>query len=72
LVLIDGIPQSTPLRNGGRDLRTIDASAIDHIEVINGATAMYGNGAAGGVINYITKKPKKIKNLVHLLISIIH
>lgn len=62
LVLIDGIPQSTPLRNGGRDLRTIDASAIDHIEVINGATAMYGNGAAGGVINYITKKPKKNKN----------
>lgn len=63
LVLIDGIPQSTPLRNGGRDLRTIDASAIDHIEVINGATAMYGNGAAGGVINYITKKPKKGKKL---------
>jgi len=63
LVLIDGIPQSTPLRNGGRDLRTIDASAIDHIEVINGATAMYGNGAAGGVINYITKKPQHGKKL---------
>lgn len=63
LVLIDGIPQSTPLRNGGRDLRTIDASAIDHIEVINGATAMYGNGAAGGVINYITKKPQIGKKL---------
>lgn len=63
LVLIDGIPQSTPLRNGGRDLRTIDASAIDHIEVINGATAMYGNGATGGVINYITKKPQIGKKL---------
>lgn len=63
LVLIDGIPQSTPLRNGGRDLRTIDASAIDHIEVVNGATAMYGNGAAGGVINYITKKPQQGKKL---------
>ncbi|WP_411972010.1 TonB-dependent receptor [Sphingobacterium sp. Lzh-3] len=58
LVLIDGIPQSTPLRNGGRDMKTIDASAIDHIEVINGASSMYGNGAAGGIINYITKKPK--------------
>ncbi len=57
LVLIDGVPQSTPLRNGGRDLRTIDVSAIDHIEVINGASAMYGNGGAGGIINYITKKP---------------
>ena len=61
LVLIDGIPQSTPLRNGGRDMKTIDASAIDHIEVINGASAMYGNGAAGGIINYITKKPKTDK-----------
>lgn len=59
LVLIDGVPQSTPLRNGGRDLRTIDAGAIDHIEVINGASAMYGNGGAGGIINYITKKPVK-------------
>ncbi|MCW3464229.1 TonB-dependent receptor [Chitinophaga nivalis] len=57
LVLIDGVPQSTPLRNGGRDLRSIDVSAIDHIEVINGASAMYGNGGAGGIINYITKKP---------------
>ncbi|QJB32193.1 TonB-dependent receptor [Chitinophaga oryzae] len=59
LVLIDGIPQSTPLRNGGRDLRTIDVSAIDHIEVINGASSMYGNGGAGGIINYITTKPEK-------------
>ena len=24
LVLIDGVPQSTPLRNGGRDIRVID------------------------------------------------
>lgn len=61
LVLVDGIPQTTPLRNGGRDLRAIDASAIDHIEVINGASAMYGNGAAGGIINYITKRPLKNK-----------
>lgn len=59
LVLIDGIPQSTPLRNGGRDLKTIDVSAIDHIEVINGASSMYGNGGAGGIINYITIKPEK-------------
>lgn len=57
LVLIDGIPQSTPLRNGGRDLRIIDPSAIERIEVIKGATSIYGNGADGGIINYITKKP---------------
>lgn len=57
LVLVDGVPQSTPLRNGGRDLRIIDPSAIERIEVIKGATSIYGNGADGGIINYITKKP---------------
>ena len=56
LVLIDGIPQSTPLRSTDRDLRTIDLAAIDHIEVVKGSTALYGNGAIGGLINIITKK----------------
>lgn len=59
LVLIDGIPQSTPLRAGGRDIRSIDPSVIERVEVIKGATAIYGNGAEGGLINYITKKPVK-------------
>ncbi|WP_462151699.1 TonB-dependent receptor [Pseudoalteromonas xiamenensis] len=56
LVMIDGVPQSTPLRNGALDIRTIDPSAIARIEVIKGATSIYGNGAAGGIINFITKK----------------
>jgi iron complex outermembrane receptor protein len=56
LVLIDGIPQSTPLMNGSRDIRTIDPSVIERIEVIKGATSIYGNGSGGGIINYITKK----------------
>ncbi|HKG07743.1 MAG TPA: TonB-dependent receptor [Pedobacter sp.] len=56
LVLIDGIPQSTPLRAGGRDIRSIDPTVIERVEVIKGATAIYGNGAEGGLINYITKK----------------
>lgn len=59
LILIDGIPQPTPLRSGGRDLRTIDPATIERIEVVKGATAIYGNGADGGIINYITKKPQK-------------
>ncbi|MBT1444987.1 TonB-dependent receptor [Shewanella sp. JM162201] len=57
LVLIDGVPQSTPLRNGSLDIRTLDINAIERVEVIKGATSVYGNGAAGGIINYITKKP---------------
>ena len=58
LVLINGIPQSTPLRAVSRDLQTIDAGAVNRIEVIKGATAIYGNGATGGLINYITRLPQ--------------
>ena len=45
-----------PLRSTDRDIRTIDIVAIDHIEVVKGSTALYGNGAIGGLINIITKK----------------
>lgn len=61
LVLIDGVPQSTPLRNGSMDVRVIDPYAIERIEVIKGATSIYGNGAAGGIINYITKSSNEKK-----------
>lgn len=57
LVLIDGVPQSTPLRNGSLGVRSIDASAIERIEVVKGATSIYGSGASGGIVNYITKSP---------------
>jgi len=63
LVMIDGVPQSTPLRNGSLGIRTLDASVIERIEVIKGATSIYGNGAAGGIINYITKKANSDKAL---------
>lgn len=55
LALIDGVPQSTPLRNGQLGIRTLDPSVIERVEVIKGATSIYGNGAGGGVINYITR-----------------
>ena len=57
LVMIDGVPQSA-IRNVSRDLWTIDPSAIERIEVTRGATAIYGDGAAGGVINIITRRPE--------------
>ena len=56
-VLVDGIPITTPLRDGAQDFRSIHPSVLGSIEVIRGATALYGNGGAGGVINYITKTP---------------
>ncbi|SEA83852.1 iron complex outermembrane recepter protein [Chitinophaga terrae (ex Kim and Jung 2007)] len=63
LVLIDGIPQSTPLMNGSRDLRSIDPAVISRVEVIKGATSIYGNGSGGGIINMITKNPEGDKKI---------
>ena len=70
LVMIDGVPQSTPLRNGSLGVRSLDASTIERIEVIKGATSVYGNGAAGGIINYITKKAATDKPIAgHVTVS---
>ncbi|SHK75377.1 iron complex outermembrane recepter protein [Chitinophaga jiangningensis] len=63
LVMIDGIPQSSPLRNGEVDLRSIDPAVLERVEVLKGATAIYGNGATGGLINYITANPTGDKPL---------
>lgn len=57
LVMIDGVSQSSPLRNAEVDLRSIDPSVLQQIEVVKGATAIYGNGAAGGLVNYVTLVP---------------
>ncbi|HSX89304.1 MAG TPA: TonB-dependent receptor plug domain-containing protein, partial [Pseudomonas sp.] len=57
LVLIDGVPQSTPLRDSARDGYTIDLSMVERIEVIHGASAEHGLGATGGIINYVTRRP---------------
>lgn len=63
LIMVDGVPQSTPLRNGAMDLRALDPAVIERIEVVKGATAIYGNGAAGGLINYFTRNPRTSKLL---------
>jgi iron complex outermembrane receptor protein len=59
LYLIDGIPQSTPLRDGSVGAYFVDLSMVERVEVINGPSATEGLGAAGGIINYITKKPRE-------------
>jgi iron complex outermembrane receptor protein len=56
LVMIDGVPQSS-LRNVQHDLRGIDLSAVERVEVVRGTTAIYGEGASGGIINIITRAP---------------
>ena len=58
LYLLDGIPQSNPLRSGMREGYFADSLIIERIEVVNGANAVHGAGATGGTINYITKTPR--------------
>lgn len=60
LRLFDGIPQGSPLREGSRNATFTDMSIIGRIEVINGPSASEGIGAAGGIINYISKVPTKL------------
>ncbi|MES1925839.1 TonB-dependent receptor [Salinisphaera sp. T31B1] len=56
--LIDGVPQSNPLRDSSRDSYTIDLSMVERIEVIYGASAEHGLGATGGIINFVTRRPE--------------
>lgn len=58
LYLLDGIPQSNPLRAGLREGYVADSSVIERIEVLSGPSALYGLGATGGIVNYITKAPR--------------
>lgn len=57
LYMIDGVPQSSPLREGGRDGHVIDNAVLSRVEVLHGANAIHGLGASGGIINLITKRP---------------
>lgn len=57
LFAINGIPQSTPIRDGARDGYTIDPFFIDRVELIYGSNALQGIGATGGVINQVTVGP---------------
>ena len=59
LYLIDGVPQSNPLRNGSRAAMTIDPFMIERVEVIHGASAIQGMGASGGIINIVTKQAEQ-------------
>lgn len=69
LILIDGMPASSrnAVRQGWRgerdprgDTAWVPPDMIERIEVLRGpAAARYGNGAAGGVINIITKQTSK-------------
>lgn len=55
-VLIDGVPV-VGRSNGGIDMSQLAMQNIQRIEIVEGPlSAIYGNNAAGGVINIITKR----------------
>ncbi len=80
LILIDGKPvlsrNSVRMgRAGERDSRGdtnwVPAEAIERVEVIRGpAAARYGSGAAGGVVNIITKRPDRLSATVNTMITV--
>jgi len=55
LVMIDGVSLNGS-RGLSRQFDSIDPFNIERIEVLSGATAVYGGGATGGIVNIITKK----------------
>lgn len=65
LYLIDGVPQSNPIRDGSRASHTIDLNMVERIEVIYGASAEHGLGATGGIINFITKSADTMPGELH-------
>ena len=58
LILIDGRRAPTaPMLGQGQDLNSIPMAAVERIEMLSdGASAVYGSDALGGVINIITRR----------------
>ncbi|SDL22974.1 iron complex outermembrane recepter protein [Modicisalibacter muralis] len=54
-VLIDGVSMNSS-RGISRQFDSIDPFNIERVEVISGASSLYGGGATGGIINIITRK----------------
>lgn len=55
-IMVDGVPVIGRV-DGNIDLSQIRLTDVDRIEIIDGAlSAQYGNNAAGGVVNIITRK----------------
>ncbi|WP_245261901.1 TonB-dependent receptor [Ancylobacter sp. FA202] len=64
LVLIDGISMNS-VRGISRQFDAIDPFNVQRIEVLSGATSLYGGNATGGIINIITKKGKDAAEGLH-------
>ncbi len=63
LYAINGIPQSTPMRDGSRDGFTIDGFFVDRVELIYGSNALQGIGGTGGIVNQVTVGAPKTEGI---------
>ncbi len=62
VVLIDGVQVNNPVdtRGGSFDFSTLDPSQVERIELIRGPqSAVYGADALSGVLNIVTRTPKR-------------
>jgi iron complex outermembrane recepter protein len=64
LVLIDGVSLNSA-RGLSRQFDSIDPFNIVRVEVLSGATSLYGGNATGGIINIITKKGRDAGDGLH-------
>lgn len=55
LVMIDGVSQNSS-RGLSRQFDSIDPFNVERVEVLSGASSLYGGGATGGIINIVTRK----------------
>lgn len=62
MVMVDGVRLNSS-RSDSRQLDSIDPFNIERIEVISGATSLYGGGSTGGLINIVTKKGQSDKQV---------
>ena len=57
-ILRDGIRQNTASQSS----RTVDSFLLDRVEVLKGPSSlMFGEGAVGGAINYVSKNPDRTR-----------
>ncbi|HWL16998.1 MAG TPA: TonB-dependent receptor [Opitutus sp.] len=70
LYLVDGVPQSNPLRAGSRESLTIDPFFLGKIEAVHGSSAAQGMGATGGLINFVTRSAPASDGVTSLLEAI--
>jgi iron complex outermembrane receptor protein len=61
--LIDGVLVTSTLNDTGREMNLIDPDSIRRIEVVPGSSALYGNSAGAGFVNYVTKGGEKMPGI---------